>query len=116
MRGRRRAFLAGLGAYLVGTLGMVVLFHGWPPTRLGGILVEPSICFFDALVIFGGEQLACPVMMVTLTLPAALVALAVQGRWQRGEPQSDGQLHRLKCGYILKGLSAPRCPECGEAI
>lgn len=21
-----------------------------------------------------------------------------------------------KCGYILRGLSAPRCPECGEAI
>lgn len=22
----------------------------------------------------------------------------------------------LKCGYILKGLSEPRCPECGQAI
>ncbi len=22
----------------------------------------------------------------------------------------------LKCGYILKGLTEPRCPECGERI
>jgi rubrerythrin len=25
-------------------------------------------------------------------------------------------LRCLKCGYILKGLSEPRCPECGERI
>ena len=26
------------------------------------------------------------------------------------------ELRCLKCGYILKGLSQPRCPECGQAI
>ncbi len=25
-------------------------------------------------------------------------------------------LRCLKCGYILKGLSEPRCPECGKQI
>ena len=25
-------------------------------------------------------------------------------------------LHCLNCGYILKGLSEPRCPECGQRI
>ena len=25
-------------------------------------------------------------------------------------------IHCLKCGYILKGLTEPRCPECGERI
>ncbi len=25
-------------------------------------------------------------------------------------------LRCLKCGYILKGLSEPRCPECGQRI
>jgi hypothetical protein len=23
---------------------------------------------------------------------------------------------RCRCGYILKGLQSPRCPECGRAI
>ncbi len=25
-------------------------------------------------------------------------------------------IHCLKCGYILKGLTEPRCPECGRQI
>ena len=25
-------------------------------------------------------------------------------------------IHCLKCNYILKGLTEPRCPECGERI
>ena len=29
---------------------------------------------------------------------------------------SDGQLHCRKCGYILRGISEPRCSECGERI
>lgn len=28
----------------------------------------------------------------------------------------DGHTHCGCCGYILKGLSEPRCPECGERI
>jgi rubrerythrin len=34
----------------------------------------------------------------------------------RGSRHDDGYLHCLKCGYILKGISEPRCPECGERI
>lgn len=30
--------------------------------------------------------------------------------------QPDGHLHCLECGQILKGLSEPRCPECGVPI
>ena len=28
----------------------------------------------------------------------------------------DGHTCCGKCGYILKGLTEPRCPECGERI
>lgn len=31
-------------------------------------------------------------------------------------PRADGYLHCTKCDHILKGLSAPRCPECGNCI
>jgi hypothetical protein len=42
---------------------------------------------------------------------AALVTYELLRRPARHEP-----LRCLKCGYILKGLSEPRCPECGERI
>mgnify|MGYP000300732770 CR=1 FL=1 len=28
----------------------------------------------------------------------------------------DGECHCRKCNYILRGISEPRCPECGEPI
>ena len=31
-------------------------------------------------------------------------------------PRSDGLTRCGKCGYILKGISEPRCPECGKRI
>lgn len=30
--------------------------------------------------------------------------------------RSTRELHCRKCDYILRGLSEPRCPECGESI
>jgi len=32
------------------------------------------------------------------------------------ERRRDNETRCRQCGYILRGLSAPRCPECGEAI
>ena len=31
-------------------------------------------------------------------------------------PIDDTETRCRKCGYILKGLSKPECPECGEVI
>ncbi|MHC4445690.1 MAG: hypothetical protein ACYTF1_18360 [Planctomycetota bacterium] len=28
----------------------------------------------------------------------------------------DGETRCRKCGYILRGITEPRCPECGEKI
>jgi hypothetical protein len=28
----------------------------------------------------------------------------------------DGETRCRRCGYILRGISEPRCPECGERI
>ena len=30
--------------------------------------------------------------------------------------RTDKETRCRKCGYILRGLSAPKCPECGEHI
>lgn len=29
---------------------------------------------------------------------------------------ADGETRCRKCGYILRGITEPRCPECGERI
>ncbi|MBI5863276.1 MAG: hypothetical protein HZB38_01940 [Planctomycetes bacterium] len=46
--------------------------------------------------------------------PAFLVGLLVWAILRKR--RHDGYLHCLKCDHILKGLTAPRCPECGEPI
>jgi hypothetical protein len=51
-------------------------------------------------------------------LPPSLGAVLAYGlltRWF-GPVTDDGETHCRKCDHILRGLSAPRCPECGEAI
>ena len=61
---------------------------------------------------------------LTLTSPGALfligiivgtsiLALGCLYRTRRREPRET--LCR-RCGYILRGLATPKCPECGESI
>jgi hypothetical protein len=51
-------------------------------------------------------------------LPAALIAVCtfamLSRRYRKG--RDDGESHCRRCGYILRGLSEPRCSECGEWI
>ncbi len=54
------------------------------------------------------------ILLSTLSILAALVGLLVACL---KHAQADSEYLRcLKCGYILKGLSEPRCPECGKQI
>ena len=50
--------------------------------------------------------------------PVVLLAFATYGALTAflGRPRSDGETRCRKCGYILRGISEPRCPECGEQI
>jgi hypothetical protein len=52
-------------------------------------------------------------------LPVLLIAFAVYGllTWRFG-PRGpiDDETRCRECGYILRGISEPRCPECGERI
>jgi hypothetical protein len=52
--------------------------------------------------------LGCPFLFFGLAVYDRLVP-------HFGRPAGD-DLHCLKCGYILKGLREPRCPECGQSI
>ena len=48
-----------------------------------------------------------------LMMPGVVVALLV---YATGKPPGDDHTRCGNCGYILKGLTEPRCPECGERI
>lgn len=53
-------------------------------------------------------------------IPACLIALLVYAlltRYCHPKRQFlDGETRCRKCQYILRGISEPRCPECGERI
>lgn len=49
-------------------------------------------------------------------LPPLLAALLAYHLLSARRPRPDGHTRCGPCGYILKGLREPRCPECGRAI
>ena len=53
------------------------------------------------------------IVFVIVSLPALSSVVLVYGL---GKPLTDGHTHCGNCNYILKGLTVPRCPECGEWI
>ena len=48
---------------------------------------------------------------LVVTEPGLLVAATIASLVSR-----DPETRCRKCGYILRGISEPRCPECGERI
>lgn len=54
------------------------------------------------------------VLSVFLLSPA--VAVVVHGRLIRRYGLEPRETCCRRCGYILRGISEPRCPECGERI
>jgi ABC-type Co2+ transport system permease subunit len=59
-----------------------------------------------------------PVIFFVAALPVAVlgafVAAMVASTYRRRRP--DRETRCRKCGYILRGITEPRCPECGERI
>jgi hypothetical protein len=53
---------------------------------------------------------------VFYTIPTTAFCLTIFTLLERQAPEKAGESYCRRCGYILRGLSAPRCPECGEAI
>ena len=53
-------------------------------------------------------------------IPLALIAIWIYDvltrRYHPKRHFLDGETRCRKCGYILRGISEPRCSECGEKI
>lgn len=95
---------------------LALLNFGLCATILGSRLAKPyapalwSSPWVDVIVVYG--------IGLLLTWPLTLVAGIVHALGAASSPPSSGPrpMHCRSCGYILIGLSEPRCPECGRAF
>lgn len=114
MRWYWAVFWAMLASYAASTL-MLFLCGGFP-FRYSGLL-EPALEWWvEAIAKWTGDSAAVCITVVLLSTPSVLVGMLAFNWLHTRGVQDDGHLHCLKCGYILKGITEPRCPECGERI
>ena len=110
----RLAFWSACGAFFASFVVIDQLVYGWRwEDDFGPLYAFVEFAFSPRESHAAWEALYLVGMVVTV-LPPFLLGLLV---WRRLAPRpGDGFLHCLRCDHILKGLTAPRCPECGEAI
>jgi hypothetical protein len=123
---------------VVVSIGCVMLAHwvyaGWEWRRsLGcgpGVTFSPTGCYIGwkssmALAVESLHAISPPGLLfwkltyaVGNVLPAGLLAAgAYAGLTCRfGRTRRDVETHCRSCRYILRGISVPQCPECGERI
>ena len=85
----------GVAAVLIGTLAGMAL---------GFATISAFHGPFDVLLIASLSASGLSVLVCALSLVAAPAT------------PSEPEARCRKCRYILRGLSEPRCPECGERI
>jgi hypothetical protein len=71
---------------------------------------------FFGLARRGREAVSVPLVIVLPTVLIAFGTFALLTRFFGPEQANDGETRCRKCGYILRGITEPRCSECGEII
>lgn len=61
---------------------------------------------------YANTTLQVSLALAMLSMPVAIYALLT---WRVG-PRPDEETRCRRCRYILRGITEPRCPECGERI
>ena len=77
-----------------------------------------AVCLYRRGLVMPIPWAAWP-RLVVACLPLALLAILIYAvLTHRFGPDvaSDGETRCRKCGYILRGITEPRCPEYGERI
>lgn len=91
---------------VLAVLAMLLWLQGWwngaRPLALGGVWYSSEM-----------SNVSYPRAWATMLSIAACVGWVLI---TLTEAFSFGELRCRKCRYILKGLSEPRCPECGTPI
>lgn len=92
------------------------------PIVVGYLAAVAALCVLFLALVPKGEP---DRMLITLlyagitSLPALagiIVAVRIYARHYRWLDWLDGEPRCRKCRHILRGLTEPRCPECGEPI
>lgn len=85
-----------------------------------GVLVGVT-CFLATFMLINGRKSDTLIFMalwlfavVSVFLLSPLVAVAIHGGLIRRYGLDPRETRCRRCGYILRGISEPRCPECGE--
>jgi hypothetical protein len=79
---------------------------------LAGIFDSGTSALLPIVGEWGTNAAAVLVWSIPTFFPALWLFHVLTGRIRR----RSQELHCRRCDYILRGLSEPRCPECGEAI
>ena len=85
-------------------------------------LERPFIGAIGAFYTFFGltgrerEIVSVPFVIVLPTVLIAFGTFALLTRFYGPKGVGDGETRCRKCGYILRGITEPRCSECGERI
>ena len=110
------SFAAGLVTFYVACVFLTVLVFGYTSFPNGGWLSDAVESLYQLLERHLPSHLASYAIVLMLVTGPGLLGLVAQLLLSGRTRVDDGHLHCLKCGYILKGLTVPRCPECGEPI
>lgn len=108
------AVAVSVGYYLLANGAMQFLIGGTgdSPGLLSGAFFAITDFLQPALGEWGTFAIVCCFWTVPTFFPALWIFHMLTERTRR----RTLELHCRKCDYILRGLSEPRCPECGEAI
>ena len=87
------------------------------------LIVDARVAVLRSLNVRAGEALYRPLssMLWAVTegaIPAVvtLFTFSILSHLGGRRPWADPETRCRKCGYILRGITEPRCPECGERI
>ena len=82
-----------------------------PPVILAA-LIGAAVCDFLA----GAVYIEAVWVVVWLLVNVGIMAAVFVYAWLRSRRPGDRETRCRRCGYILRGITEPRCPECGERI
>ena len=108
---------ATIAAGVTGVYGGCASFHGplhfvhkWAFDRIHDLQREHMYTGYSEILIAYALAYAVPHAVVAFAIFALLT------RWLGPDPRHDGETHCRHCNHILRGITEPRCPECGESI
>ena len=113
MRWYWAAIIALMAYYLVALSVAWLVLGDWG--TLSGVLMPAVDWLFESTRGIVGADVSFYGIILLLATPGWIAGLLTFQYLSRPS-RTDMYLRCLKCGYILKGLSEPRCPECGECI